>query len=86
MLILLSALLSGYAVGKFMPTGWPAYAVCLPVSALVYFLSKFALASFRIGDPDMPGLGLIIATGALQAPLLMLGVFLARRSSKRNSF
>jgi len=79
MLILFAALMAGFAIGKFMPKGNLAYGVCTPVSIACYALLKWMLG-------DLPAIEMLILAGLLQSPLLMLGVVLARRNSKRNSY
>ncbi|KQV47646.1 MULTISPECIES: hypothetical protein [unclassified Duganella] len=79
MLILFAALMTGFAIGKFMPDGRGAYRICIPASIVAYGLIKTLVAGF----PDM---AMLIAVGVLQSPLLMLGVFLARRNTRRNTF
>ena len=79
MLILFAALMAGYAIGKFMPSGKAAFGVCTPVSIVCYALVKSMLAT-------LPDIGMIIMVGVVQSPILMLGVVLARRSSKRNAY
>lgn len=86
MIPLIAALLSGYAIGKFWQTGRATYAICVPISVVVYALTKALLFSFLTTWDDFPGLLMIIIVGVIQSPLLMLGVFLARRSTKRNNF
>lgn len=86
MVHLLFALLAGYAVGKFKQTGRSAYAICLPAGVIVYALTKAMFFSLHTNGEDFPGLVMLIIVGIMQAPLLMLGVFLARRSTKRNNF
>lgn len=79
MVILFVALMAGFAIGKFMPAGRGAYGVCVPASIVAYGLIKTLIAGF-------PDIALLIAAGVVQSPVLMLGVFLARRSTKRNTF
>lgn len=79
MLILFVALMAGFAIGKLMPAGRGAYGICVPASIFAYGLIKTLIAGF----PDVP---MLIAVGVVQSPLLMLGVVLARRNSKRNTF
>jgi hypothetical protein len=81
----LIAIACGYALGTFMRAGWLPYAVCVPVSGLLYFLvNLFAPMPSEEGDLSP---AVIFVGGALVQSLgLMLGVFLARRKAKRNSF
>jgi len=79
LLILFAALMAGFAIGKFMPTGKAAYGVCTPVSIACYALVKSMLG-------ELPEIEILILGGVVQSPILMLGVVLARRHSKRNLF
>lgn len=79
MVILFVALMAGFAIGKFMPTGRGAYGVCVPASIVAYGLIKTLIAGF-------PDFALLFAAGVVQSPVLMLGVFLARRSTRRNTY
>lgn len=79
MIILFVELMAGYAIGKFMPKGNAAYAACIPASLVSYTLIKYLVA-------DLPEIEFLVLIGILYSPLLMLGVFLARRHSRRNSF
>jgi len=78
-LILFVALMAGFAIGKLMPAGRGAYGICVPASIFAYGLIKTLIAGF-------PDTAMLIAVGVVQSPLLMLGVVLARRNSKRNTF
>jgi hypothetical protein len=83
---LLAALMAGYGLGKLMVKSWPAYLICVPLSSLVYFVTKLALTLFQSNGMEIPGLEMAIVVGIMQSPLLMLGVFLGRKHSKRSSF
>jgi hypothetical protein len=76
---LFAALMAGYVIGKFVPRGKAAFGVCTPVSIVCYALVKSILG-------ELPSIEMIIMVGVLQSPILMLGVVLARRNSKRNSY
>lgn len=86
MISLLAALMSGYALGTFMRAGWPAYALCVPLSAVVYLLTKLLFTSFSSTGMEGPGIDMLVGVGLLQSPVLMLGVYLARRKAKRNTY
>ena len=86
MIFLLAALMSGYALGSFLPKNWKPYALCLPASLLVYFATNAALSVVAQGDVVFPNPGLSLAAGVLQTPILMLGVWLAQRKAKRAGY
>lgn len=86
MIPLLVVLLSGYAIGKLMPKGWPAYAICVPTSVAAYFITRIAFSTFLANGPEVPDIVFGILVGVFESPLAMLGAFLARRGSKRNTF
>jgi hypothetical protein len=75
----------GYALGTFMAAGWRPYAMCVPVSALVFFVTDFLIASPQM-DPDVPQVLYYIVGSVMYVPILMLGVFLAQRKAKKNSY
>lgn len=79
MLILFFALMAGYAIGRLMPKGDLALGICVPASIALY-------AGFRLLTTGIPDAMTVLVVGAVQAPILMLGVFLARRGGQRNSF
>lgn len=79
MLVLFFALMAGYAIGKFSPKGDMALGLCIPASIALY-------AGFKLLTTGMPDAMTILVVGAVQAPILMLGVFLARRGSQHNNF
>jgi len=86
LIFLLAALMSGYALGSFLPKNWKPYALCLPVSLLVYFVTNAALSFVSQGEVAFPNPGLSLAAGVLQTPILMLGVWLAQRKAKRAGY
>lgn len=86
MIFLLLALMSGYALGTFLSKNWKPYALCLPVSLLVYFMTNAALSLLAQGEIAFPDPGLSVAAGVVQTPLLMLGVYLAQRKAKRAAY
>lgn len=71
--------MAGYAIGKFMPKGDLALGICVPGSIALY-------TGFRLLTAGIPDLVTILVVGIVQSPILMLGVFLARRGSLRNNF
>jgi len=75
----------GYAIGSFMRPSWRQYALCVPASALLYFLVNLVVPR-QVEDSDVPYIFLFLSGVLVQSLVLMLGVFLARRKSKRNSF
>lgn len=86
MIFLLAALMSGYALGSFLPKNWKPYAWCLPVSLLVYLVTNAALSVVAQGNVAFPDPGLSVVAGVVQTPLLMLGVWLAQRKVKRAGY
>ena len=78
--------MTGYAMGTFLAKSWKIYLLCLPVSCLLYVAASIGLPLlFSTGQP-FPGLGLLIAATLIQAPVLMLGVYLAQRKAKRSGY
>ena len=69
-----------------MPKGWPGYATCVPAGIAVYFITRIVLSSFLSGGTEVPDIVFGTLVGVIESPILMLGVFLARRGSKRNTF
>jgi hypothetical protein len=86
LIFLLAALMSGYALGTFLAKNWKPYALCLPVSLLLYFVTSAALSLLSRGEVAFPNPGLSIAAGLVQTPILMLGVYLAQRKAKRAGY
>lgn len=85
MLYLLVALMSGYALGTVVQRRRAAYLLCIPVSIGVYLLMKVLVTSFsdevvQLASP------VVLVAALLQAPLLMLGVYLARRKAARGGY
>ena len=75
----------GYALGTFMAGGWRPYAMCLPVSVLVFFVPNFLISTPRF-ESEIPQVMYYIVGTLMYVPILMLGVFLAQRKAKNNSF
>lgn len=85
MIYWLVAIACGYALGTFMRGGWFAYAVCIPVSVVLYYLVNL-FAPMPADDAEMPPAVFFVVGALVQSLGLMLGVFLARRKAKRNAF
>lgn len=85
MIYWLIAIACGYAIGTFTRWGWLSYAICIPVSGLLYFLVNL-FAPMPADDADVPPAVIFIGAALIQSLGLMLGVFLARRKARRNSF
>jgi hypothetical protein len=83
MIPLLAALMTGYVLGNFIRSPRIAYALCFPASLIVYFLTKILLTLLSDSGIHYPNIEMLVAVGVLQTPVLMLGVFLARRKAKR---
>jgi len=86
LIFLLAALMSGYALGTFLIKNWKPYALCLPVSLLLYFVTNAALSLLAQGEVAFPNPGLSLVAGLVQTPVLMLGVYLAQRKAKRADY
>jgi len=83
MIPLLAALMTGYVLANFIKSPHMAYVLCFPASVIVYFLTKILLTSLSDNGIHYPNIEMLLAVGVLQTPVLMLGVFLARRKAKR---
>ncbi len=83
MIYLLAAILSGHALGHIVPTGRTAYLLCLPVSAAVYIVVRLVMISLSDLDLTQAPIGLMLVAGFFYSPLAMLGVYLARRKTRR---
>lgn len=83
MIPLLAALMTGYVLGNINKSPRMVYVLCFPASVTVYFLTKILLTSLSDNGIHYPTIGMLLAVGVLQTPVLMLGVFLARRKAKR---
>lgn len=68
-----------------MRAGWTTYAACIPASGLLYFLVNL-VAKMPSDDSEFSPILIFIGAALLQSLGLMLGVYLARRKVKRNSF
>ena len=86
MVYLLLALLSGYAVGMLITGKWRPYVLCLPASALAYFISIAVLTGLTSEGLRLPHPVMFVAASLIQAPVLMLGTYLAKRKKKRNHY
>jgi hypothetical protein len=65
---------------------WRPFLLCLPVSALVYLITKIVLTMFTAEGVQLPDIALFVAVSFIQAPFLMLGTYWARRKQKRNNY
>ena len=86
MIYLLVALMTGYAMGTFLAKSRKIYLLCLPASFLVYAVTSIGLPLLFSPGYPLPGLGLLVAASLIQAPVLMLGVYLAQRKAKRSGY
>ena len=73
-------------MGMLVAGKWRPYALCLPASALAYFLSIAVLTGFTAEGLRLPDPVMFIAASLLQAPVLMLGTYLAKHKKKRNHY
>lgn len=85
MIYLTFALMSGYALGLFIARGKLDYLLCFPVSLLEYIVVNTVLSLITGGHVVLAEPGILIAGGLVQSFLLMVGVFLAHRKTKRAS-
>ncbi|HBZ06753.1 MULTISPECIES: hypothetical protein [Massilia] len=83
MIYLLAAILTGHALGHFVPTGRGTYLLCLPFSAAVYLVVRLVMASMSDTSAAQAPVELMLAAGLFYSPLAMLGVYLARRRARR---
>jgi hypothetical protein len=72
-------------MGTFMRPSWRQYALCVPVSGLLYYLINVVASSPR-EDSEVPYAVIFVIGTLVQSLGLMLGVYLARRKAKRNSY
>jgi uncharacterized SAM-binding protein YcdF (DUF218 family) len=86
LIYLLAALMTGYALGTFLAKSWKIYVLCLPASFLLYAVTSIALPMLLSSNRPSPDIGLLIGAGLIQAPVLMLGVYLAQRKAKRSGY
>lgn len=84
MIYWLAALACGYGIGTFMRPGSVPYALCIPVSALVYFLLDLSFI-MTTGNKELSPVGIYIAATIMQSLGAMLGVYLAHRKAKGKS-
>ncbi len=75
----------GYALGSFMAASWRPYAISLPVSVLIFLVTNFLFASPTLA-PGVSQTFYYIYGPVMYTPIIMLGVFLAQRKSKKDSF
>jgi lipopolysaccharide export LptBFGC system permease protein LptF len=86
MISLLAAVLIGYALGSFIERGPLAYLLCLPISPVIYLVVTFVFKGLGSQGMEMPAIDVLVLASIVQAPLMMLGVFFARRKAARNSY
>jgi uncharacterized SAM-binding protein YcdF (DUF218 family) len=86
LIYLLAALMTGYALGTFLAKSWKIYVLCLPASFVLYAVTSIALPMLLSSNRPSPDIGLLIGAGLIQAPVLMLGVYLAQRKAKRSGY
>jgi hypothetical protein len=86
MIALLVVLAAGYALGSFIERARLAYLLCLPVSPAVYVLVTLLFTALGSQGMTMPPMPVFIIATLIQVPLMMLGVFLARRKAARNGY
>lgn len=86
MFSLLFAIAAGYALGMFVTGKWRPFMLCLPASAAAYLVIKVVLTAFTSKGIQLPSIGMFVMVSLVQAPLLMLGVYWARRKQKRNGY
>ncbi len=85
MIYLLVAIFSGYAIGAFRPKGWGAYALCVPASGVIYFLIN-VLVKPADGGSNVASTTVFVIAALIQSLVLMLGVYLARRKAKNDTY
>jgi hypothetical protein len=86
LIYLLAALMTGYALGTFLAKSWKIYVLCLPASFLLYAVTSIGLPMLLSASRPSPDFVLLIAASLIQAPVLMLGVYLAQRKAKRSGY
>ncbi|MYM86929.1 hypothetical protein GTP91_06980 [Rugamonas sp. FT82W] len=86
MISLLFAFAAGYALGMFVTGKWRPFMICLPVSALVYLITKIILTAFTSEGIQLPDIVMFIIVSLMQTPFLMAGTYWARRKQKRNGY
>jgi hypothetical protein len=83
---LLFAFAAGYALGMFVTGKWRPFALCLPVSALVYLITKIVLTAFSSEGIQLPDAVMFVIVSVMQTPFLMIGTYWARRKQKHNNY
>ncbi|MYM67181.1 hypothetical protein GTP45_10095 [Pseudoduganella sp. FT55W] len=68
-----------------MRPGWIPYALCIPASALIYFLFDLS-STMTTGNKEFSSIGTYAAATIMQSLGAMLGVYLAHRKAKGKSF
>lgn len=86
MISLLFAFVAGYALGMFVTGKWRPFVLCLPVSALVYLITKIVLTAFSSEGVHLPEAVMFVIVSVMQTPILMIGTYWARRKQKHNNY
>ena len=86
MISLLFAFAAGYALGMFVTGKWRPFMLSFPVSAVAYLLIKVVLTTFTSEGFQLPSIGMFVMVSLVQAPILMLGIYWARRKQKRDGY
>jgi hypothetical protein len=55
-------------------------------SAVAYLLIKLVLTAFTPEGFQLPTIGMFVMVSLVQAPILMLGIYWARRKQKRDGY
>ncbi|MYM26436.1 hypothetical protein GTP46_27795 [Duganella sp. FT135W] len=83
---LLFAFAAGYALGMFVSGKWRPFLLSLPVSALVYLITKIVLTSLSSEGVQLPDAVMFVIVSVMQTPFLMIGTYWARRKQKQNNY
>ena len=84
MISFLIAVALGYGVGIFVPTKRLAILLCVPFGFVIHAFIFVVWGAFS-SELDVPSFWKFTAGSVLQMPLLMLGVYIARRKIKRDN-
>jgi len=80
------AVAAGYVLGILIPGRWLPFVLCFPASILVYSFIIMVWGAFSTEGIELPSMVKFIAVSLLQMPLLMIGVYWARRKEKQRKF
>jgi hypothetical protein len=83
---LLAVILAGHGLGTFIKNGRSAYSLCFPASAAALFLTEILFTIFSSEGVQYSDFETLVFTGGIHTPVAMLGVYLARRKAKRNTY